>query len=160
MRKIYYAIIVLLLVGLISCGDDDETTKYKSDDFVGDWNVVSEIMFNNWTNSEQKNNVLNDTVSIFPDGTASVRSTILNEGGTFDYYLRTETGTWNYAVDSNYLYVDIETQEVDLEGNVKNGNRYFVRGIVNKLTPKLEVQFNYEGAFANYKETKELVKIK
>lgn len=159
MKKLYYAIIVLLLIGLISCGDDDETVQYNSNDFVGYWNVVSTSIEFDIFKGELNVKVLNDTLSLISDGTTSVSSTVYKNDGTFDYYIRTILGTWNYSVDSNYINVVVEVERLDINGELINDGPYNINGKVNKLTPKLVVQKYVESIYGNHTVIKELIKI-
>ncbi len=135
MRKIYYAIIVLLLVGLISCDEDEEPIRYKPNDFVGDWYTIRTSAEFDSSKDSIDLHIQNDTISLNSDGTASINSTVNKYDGTFVNYIRTESGTWNYAVDSNYLNVEIKTKKVDQEGNVENGYFYIIQGNITQLIP-------------------------
>lgn len=133
MRKLYYAIFVLLLVGLNSCGEDEEPTRYNSNDFVGVWITVNTFAEIDFSKDSIDLFIQDDTISLNSDGTASINSTVNKYDGTFVNYIRTESGTWNYAVDSNYLNVEIKTQKVDQEGNVENGYFYNIQGNITQL---------------------------
>lgn len=159
MKRLNYLLIIIFTIGLISCEKDDDKVTYNSSDFVGEWIIISTFIEGEYSNDEFHDN-LNDTLNLNSDGSASIRGTKYKEDGEFDYYLITEIGMWSYSSESNYMYIDINARRVDEDGNIDNLiNIIAIRGKVNKLSPNLVLQDNYESVGGNINVNRELKKI-